>query len=427
MSRRLISVRRGDQVLGQDDEGEYVTGNFQYLREGNRRGCGRTRSYLGYAAALVLALPLIAGAQPAAAKYASLIMDAETGRILHQTNAYTRNYPASLTKMMTIYMVFDALESGVWKLNKRLRISRRAARQPASRLGLTPGQSISVKQAILALVTRSANDVATVIAENMSGSERSFALHMTAKARKLGMSRTTFRNASGLPHRGQMSTARDMARLARALVRNHSRHYHFFSTTQFKYGGRVHRNHNKLLVSYEGTDGIKTGYIRASGYNLVASVKRGGQRLIGVVFGGNSSKQRNRHMTSLLNKGFRLLGKGTVITKKTTTNKKKTIKQVSKRAGPAPGWGVQVGAFARYNQAYDVARAAMILAPSLLRDGHIKVVPLTKKSGRVLHRARIYGISKRQAYLTCGFLKKHKKHCMEVHTKKGFQVASNTR
>ena len=197
-----------------------MRGIFQHLGAGNRRGHSRAYSYLSYAAALVLALPLIAGAQPAAAKYASLVMDAETGRILHQTNADTRNYPASLTKIMTMYMVFDALKSGVWELNKRLTISRRAARQPASRLGLKAGQTISVKQAILALVTRSANDVATVIAENMSGSERSFALHMTAKARKLGMSRTTFRNASGLPHRGQMSTARDMATLARALIRN---------------------------------------------------------------------------------------------------------------------------------------------------------------------------------------------------------------
>lgn len=403
---------------------------FQHLGAGSRRGRDYTRLRVTYAVALILAILTVLGAQPAAAKYASLVMDAETGRILHQTNADTRNYPASLTKMMTMYMVFDALESGEWQLNKRLRVSRKAARQPASRLGLTPGTSITVKQAILALVTRSANDVAAVIAENMSGSERKFALHMTAKARKLGMSRTTFRNASGLPHRGQMSTARDMARLARALIRDHSRHYHYFSTTQFKYGGRVHRNHNKLLVSYEGTDGIKTGYIRASGYNLVASVKRGGQRLIGVVFGGNSSKQRNRHMTSLLNKGFRLLGTGTVSaavkSKKVTTKKKKTSEQATLQTGPVPGWGVQVGAFARYDQAYDVARAAINLAPSLLRDGHIKVVPLTKKSGRVLHRARIYGISKRQAYLTCGFLKKHKKHCMEVHTKKGFQVASNT-
>ena len=152
-------------------------------------------------------------------------MDAETGRILHQTNAYTRNYPASLTKMMTMYLVFDALDSKLWALHTRLRISARAARQPSSKLGLRRGQRITVEEAILALVTKSANDVATAIAENLSGSERAFALKMTAAARKLGMNRTTFRNASGLPHRGQLSTARDMGILARALIRNFPDNY----------------------------------------------------------------------------------------------------------------------------------------------------------------------------------------------------------
>ena len=154
----------------------------------------------------------------AIAGYASIVIDARTSQVIHATNSDTRNYPASLTKMMTLYMVFEALESGQLTLNTLLKVSRRAARQPASRLGLQAGEVISTHNAILALVTKSANDVATVIAENLAGSERNFALHMTATARKLGMNRTTFRNASGLPHGGQMSTARDMARLARALA-----------------------------------------------------------------------------------------------------------------------------------------------------------------------------------------------------------------
>ncbi|MDD9878470.1 MAG: D-alanyl-D-alanine carboxypeptidase, partial [Magnetovibrio sp.] len=235
----------------------------------------------------LLAIGLHSG--PAQAGYASIVIDATTGRILHSTNADTRNYPASLTKTMTLFMVFEALESGRWTENTHLKVSARAARQPASRLGLKRGQTITVKDAILALVTKSANDVATVIAENMARTERDFALMMTAMARQIGMTRTTFRNASGLPHRGQMSTARDMARLAQVLLHRHAKYYRYFSTRHFRWGKRRMKNHNDLLVTYEGADGIKTGYIRASGYNLMASAKRGDTRLIGVIFGGNSS------------------------------------------------------------------------------------------------------------------------------------------
>ena len=166
--------------------------------------------------------------EPAQAGYASIVVNADSGRILHATNADTRNYPASLTKMMTLFMMFEALDVGKWTLKTKLKISARAARQPASRLGLKRGQTITVKDAILALVTKSANDVATAVAENIAGSERDFALMMTATARRLKMTRTTFRNASGLPHRGQMSTARDMARLARALLHHHHSYYHYF-------------------------------------------------------------------------------------------------------------------------------------------------------------------------------------------------------
>ena len=215
--------------------------------------------FLGAFATVLVAVLLVGGPRPAFAKYASLVMDAETGRVIHEINADTRNYPASLTKMMTMYLVFEALESELWTANSKLRVSARAARQPASRLGLRRGQRITVEDAILALVTKSANDVATVIAENMSGSERGFALKMTAKARTLGMYRTTFRNASGLPHRGQLSTARDMGVLARALIRDFPVYYRYFSIQRFAYGGVVHRNHNKLLTSYDGADGIKTG------------------------------------------------------------------------------------------------------------------------------------------------------------------------
>lgn len=381
---------------------------------------------------LVIASLLVAPAS-SFAKYASIVVDANTGRILHGTNIDTRNYPASLTKMMTLYLVFDDIKAGKLTLDTKFRASRRAARQPASKLGIRYNQTLTVQQAILALVTKSANDVATLIGENIAGSERHFALRMTAKARKLGMTRTTFRNASGLPHRGQLSTARDMAKLARALITNHPEFYSYFSIKHFKYKGHNYKNHNKLLTTYEGTDGIKTGYIRASGYNLVASAKRHDQRLIGVVFGGNSSKHRNRHMTSLLNKGFSMLdgGKARVPVVVASTNqrnhKTKPGSAVTRKTKIKNRWAVQVGAFIRYAQAYEAARVAVDVAPSLLSYGQIKIVPLTKRNGRTLHRARIDGISKRQAYRACRTLKKKRKQCMELTIKTPVEIAANLR
>ena len=382
---------------------------------------------------LVSVLFVSFGAQ---AKYASIVVDANSGRILHATNVDTRNYPASLTKMMTLYILFDSLNSGEVTLKTKFSVSRQATRQPPSRLGLRYKQTITVEDAILALVTKSANDVATVIAENLSGSERAFALRMTAKARKIGMARTTFRNASGLPHRGQLSTARDMAKLARSLLTHHAKHYGYFSIKKFVYKGHSYRNHNKLLTSYEGVDGIKTGYIRAAGFNLVASAKRGNQRIIGVVFGGDSSKQRNRHMTKLLNKGFGTLDRGqTKIAKKAPTSstaskaKPKKSKKVASATPIKPkkgfGWTVQVGAFARYNQAYEAAQMAVDIAPELLNKGKIKVLPIKKRNGRTLHRARILGITKRQAYKACKSLKRKRMNCMEISGKKAMQVAFN--
>lgn len=241
---------------------------------------------------------------PAQARYASLVVDGQTGMELYAKNADTQRYPASLTKIMTLYMTFEALKSGKWNLNTPLKISERASSQPQTRLGLKPGQTITVHEAILALVTRSANDVATAIGENLAGTELRFAEKMTRKAQALGMTRTTFRNASGLPNRAQVSTARDMVTLARAIRRDFPRYYPYFRTTEFQFNGRVYKNHNTLLERYEGTEGIKTGYTNASGYNLVASVRREGKQLIGVVFGGKTGARRDRHMINILDRGF---------------------------------------------------------------------------------------------------------------------------
>jgi D-alanyl-D-alanine carboxypeptidase len=237
-------------------------------------------------------------------RYSALLIDADSGRVLLDRQAREPRYPASLTKMMTLYMVFDALKRGQLRLNEPLRVSREAASRPPSKLRLKAGETITVEQAIYGLVTRSANDAATVIAEALAGSEARFGQQMTSRARTLGMRQTYFRNASGLPDPGQVTTAWDMATLARALMRDHPRFYRYFSTGQFYFRGRVYRNHNHLLESYAGADGIKTGYIRTSGYNLVASARRNGRRIIGVVFGGNTAKQRDTHMHSLLDYGF---------------------------------------------------------------------------------------------------------------------------
>lgn len=384
--------------------------------EPTMRRANFTARHMIYAALAMFAV-LGAALQPAEAKYASYVVDADTGEVLHATNEDTRNYPASLTKMMTLYLVFDRLKQKRWSLETMLKVSRRAARQPASRLGLPANSQISVEQAILALVTKSANDVATVIAENISGRERNFALKMTAKARSLGMSKTTFRNASGLPHRAQLSTAKDMSILARSLLRDFPQYYHYFSTASFEFEGRVHTNHNKLLKTYPGADGFKTGYIRASGFNLVASATHDGRRLIGVVFGGRSSSHRNNHMTSLLDKGFDLLAKrhGNQLIAQApapaaSPQAAPEAQTASLGKSAVTVWAVQVGAFSQVSQAQAAAEKAIDKAPRYLGDGSIRIVPLKKRNGSILHRARIVGISKSDAYRTCRILS----DCMEL-------------
>ncbi|MBF0295963.1 MAG: D-alanyl-D-alanine carboxypeptidase [Magnetococcales bacterium] len=238
------------------------------------------------------------------ANYADLVMEAKTGRILHATEPDELRHPASLTKMMTLYLTFEALKKGQLDLDHRLPISQHAASQSPSKLGLKPGNSIRVEDALLGMVTKSANDATVVLSEALGGTEESFARMMTAKARELGMHRTVFRNASGLPDPDQVTTARDMAVLGYALVYHFPQYYPYFSRDGFNYAGKHHNNHNNLMKRYQGMDGIKTGYIRASGFNLVASSMRGQTRLIAVVFGGRSAVQRDNHMAVLMDQAF---------------------------------------------------------------------------------------------------------------------------
>ena len=256
--------------------------------------------------ALLVCLALASAGTPAyAAKYAAIVIEEDSGRVLFARNADKLRYPASLTKIMTLYLLFEDIEAGRLTMKSRIPVSKLAAGRSPSKLYLKPGQSISAEQATYALVTKSANDVATAIAEKLAGTEREFAKRMTRKARALGMSRTTFRNASGLPHSKQRSTARDMARLAIAMRRDFPQYFKYFSTKSFNWKGRKFGNHNKLLSKFNGTDGIKTGYINASGFNLVATVKRNNVRLIGVVFGGKTSRSRDAHMMDILARQFK--------------------------------------------------------------------------------------------------------------------------
>ncbi len=240
----------------------------------------------------------------AAERYAAMTIDVNSGRILHAEAGDETRYPASLTKMMTIYLVFERLEEGKLSLATSIRVSETAAEEPPSKLGLKPGSTITVENAIKALVTKSANDIAVAIAEHIAGSEAAFARLMTAKAHELGMKRTTFRNANGLPNDEQTTTARDMALLGMRLYDHFPDRVGIFSLRSFSYNGRTYRNHNTMLGRFPGLEGLKTGYTRQSGYNLVASVRRDGRHVIGVVFGGKSGSARNARMQVLLSRAM---------------------------------------------------------------------------------------------------------------------------
>ncbi len=264
-----------------------------------RRRHPATQGAVWFFACLALVFGL--AVQPAQAeKYAAIVVDAKTGKTLHSRHADARRYPASLTKVMTLYLMFEALKTGRVRMDTPMRVSRYAAARPPSKLGLRAGSKIRVKDAILALVTKSANDVATVVAEHLAGSERKFAQRMTAKARALGMKNTRFTNASGLPSKGQVTTARDMVLLGRAIQVRFPHYYRLFKTRSFRYGGRRYRNHNRLLGKVRGIDGIKTGYTRASGFNLISSAHYKKRHIIAVVLGGRTAKSRDNHMKTLI-------------------------------------------------------------------------------------------------------------------------------
>lgn len=256
----------------------------------------------GAIASAAFAAPAFAASNYANPKYSGIVVDAKTGKILYGEDADELRYPASLTKMMTLYLTFEALEAGRITKSTSIPFSKNASAEPPSKLGVRAGQSITVEQAILSLVTRSANDASTALGEYLGGSEQRFARMMTNKARALGMTRTTYRNANGLPDPEQRTTARDQARLGLALRQHFPQYYDYFSTRSFRFGKQTIGNHNRLLGNVRGVDGIKTGYTRASGFNLVTSAQLEGRSIVAVVMGGSSGASRDAQMRRLVAK-----------------------------------------------------------------------------------------------------------------------------
>lgn len=401
----------------------------------------------------ILAIVLTIGAPRAAEPaYSSIVIEAESGQVLSATNENETRYPASLTKMMTLYLVFESLRAGRLTLDQTLPVSSHAASRPPSRLGLKPGQRIRVRDAILALTVKSANDAAVVLAEAVAGTETAFARKMTAKARELGMSRTVFRNASGLPDHGQVSTARDMARLSQALIADFPDRYHFFSARSFSWGGRTYRTHNHLLNDYGGVDGIKTGYIRASGFNVATSAMRGGRRLIAVVMGGKTAASRDRQMAHLLDTAF---DRGIAVASRTRPDRRPVLPvasaadtpwryaasststdhaAVATRSTPVltpasagstatampaalggdRSWAIQVGVFSNPSSAESVARKAAMLLDGLPEAVTVGVTTKARPGAGPLYRARIMGVSRELALDACKQLVRRQMECWPV-------------
>ena len=423
--------------------------------------------------------------QPTGQHYASIVIDAESGAVLQETAADDTRHPASLTKMMTLYMLFEALDQGRLKPNARLPVSAYAAGQSPTKLDLEEGDLVTVQDVILGLVTKSANDAAVAAAEGLGGSEERFARMMTQSARKLGMLRTNFQNASGLPDPDQVTTARDLAILSRALIRRFPQYYGYFSTPEFTFAGVTHANHNRLLTWYRGADGIKTGFIRASGFNLAASAVRNNRRLIGIVLGGTTASARDQHMARLLDAAFqRVQGlpatryaavpaaptslglipaanaaplpiEATALapTARTADSDRPYVNflppssgqltTTSKRGAEAPpvvlflrppnaaprdgGWGVQVGAFASIDAAKQAAEKATHAAPRTLDRAGVEIAPQTQ-SRSTLYRTRFIGLSATQARDACRRLEHKKIACRTLtpsEVRAPLQVATN--
>jgi len=384
---------------------------------------------------LAATLALVAGllssppaqAQIGSDRYASIVIEAATGRVISAVDPDERRHPASLTKVMTAFLVFDAVSAGRVRMSDQITFSATAAAAPPSKLGLPPGSRMTVEQALLAIITKSANDVSVAIAEHIAGSEPAFARLMTLRARSLGMRDTVFRNASGLPNQEQVTTARDMATLGRRLISDHPTYYGYFATDAFRFRGKVHRNHNhRILTGFDGADGIKTGFIRDSGFNLLASARRDGRRIVAVVFGGGSGPERDRHMANLMDDAFSggtavasapsvaLVSRAQAATPREdraamqSTERQATVRP---RAGTATGWAVQVGAFSTRNQALTAARDAERRIG--VARAETEILPTRGRNG-TLFRAQVTNLTAAEARAACANRQKRRQPCLTI-------------
>lgn len=386
-------------------------------------------------------------------RYASIVINADTGHVLHASRADATRYPASLTKMMTLYMLFEAIEEDKIVLDTRMVVSAHAASMPQTNIGLQAGDTISVRDAILALIVRSANDVAAVVAEVLGDTEANFGRMMTDKARKLGMQATTFRNASGLPNSEQKTTARDMALLSARLMLDFPEYYHFFSTHSFHYNGTTYKSHNRIVRNTRGVDGMKTGYIRASGFNVATSAIRNDHRVIAIVMGGKTAASRDRHMAQLLDRSFeqvltnKLAGNDSIVdsilikppvptAKPTVTAEYKpdpaailrgdlssdSTAQTVVNIPNSESWAVQIGSYQERDRAQAQVQAATRWVP-----GEVAVIAV-EVSNQTFYRARLVGLQKNQAQTACQSLSRQGIECMVVrpHSISSWHSAQNT-
>jgi D-alanyl-D-alanine carboxypeptidase len=374
----------------------------------------------GVVLSVVLAPIGSAQAQVGSARYSAIVVDARTGNVLMGVNQDALRFPASLTKLMTLYMTFEALRDRRIQLNQYMTVSASAASMPPSKLGLQPGEAITAEQAILGLVTKSANDAASALGEFLGGSEDRFAQMMTLRARALGMNRTSFRNASGLPDPNQWTSARDLATLARRLVLDFPQLYGYFSVSGFVWHNRVILNHDTMLRTYPGADGMKTGFTDYAGHNLVTSAVRGGVRLIGVVMGTASNTERDQHMTMLLDDGFsevngpasRFPGGLIALANAATTFSLRPTQPVVDSGRPmlAPqvirDHAIQAGAFPAERNAHDIALESARLVP----EGQPRVQPIVF-GRRTLYQAQLLGLSEPEARTVCAALARRVPAC----------------
>lgn len=376
---------------------------------------------------LFISLFFLAGCSIAHAATSHIVIDAESGEVISSSGADIKKYPASLTKMMTLYLLFEAIEDGKVSMDDTFKVSRVAAGRSPSKLGAPVGAKIKVRTLVDALIVKSANDCATVVAEGLAGTEAEFAKKMTAKAKLLGMKNTTFKNASGLPNRAQISTARDMAKLGAAMYKNFPQHYHLFAKKSFTYNGQTIKTHNHLLKTYNGADGMKTGYIAASGYNIITSAKKDSTRVIAVALGHKSVKERDTKVASLMTKGLNKLALNNQSTQKVYAKlenisiqklEKKSndviVKTASNEQQNIAKWAIQVGAFSNYAKARNYA-LGLKKSSSNLKGKKVNIEPV-ESSSAIVYRSQLIGFNKISADNACKSLKKSNKSCIVIST-----------